>query len=66
MELEEWIGGRIIENSDKRGSDNRGSTVLAHKDLMKYEATIGFLAIFYKQKIQQTSLLYIGKCDSFN
>ena len=27
MELGEWIGGRIIENSDKRGSDNRGSTV---------------------------------------
>ena len=23
----EWIGGRIIENSDNRGSDNRGSTV---------------------------------------
>ena len=28
MELGEWIGGRIIENSDNRGSDNRGSTVL--------------------------------------
>ena len=29
MELGEWIGGRIIENSDNRGSDNRGSTVFA-------------------------------------
>ena len=28
MELGEWIGGWIIENSDNRGSDNRGSTVL--------------------------------------
>ena len=28
MELGEWIGGRIIENLDNRGSDNRGSTVL--------------------------------------
>ena len=27
MELGEWIGGRIIENLDNRGSDNRGSTV---------------------------------------
>ena len=27
MELGEWNGGRIIENSDNRGSDNRGSTV---------------------------------------
>ena len=27
MELGEWIRGRIIENSDNRGSDNRGSTV---------------------------------------
>ena len=27
MELGEWIGGWIIENSDTRGSDNRGSTV---------------------------------------
>ena len=27
MELGEWIGGRIIENSYNRGSDNRGSTV---------------------------------------
>ena len=26
MELGEWIGGQIIENSDNRGSDNRGST----------------------------------------
>ena len=29
MELGEWIGGRIIENSDNRGSDNRGSNVPA-------------------------------------
>ena len=28
MELGEWIGGQIIENSDNRGSDNRRSTVL--------------------------------------
>ena len=28
MELGEWTGGWIIENSDNRGSDNRGSTVL--------------------------------------
>ena len=28
MELGAWNGGRIIENSDNRGSDNRGSTVL--------------------------------------
>ena len=28
MELGEWIGGRIIENLDNGGSDNRGSTVL--------------------------------------
>ena len=28
MELGEWIGGWIIENSDTRGSDNRGSTVI--------------------------------------
>ena len=36
MELGEWIGGRIIENSDIRGSDNRGSTVLqiAHTEIM--------------------------------
>ena len=27
MGLGEWIGGRIIENLDNRGSDNRGSTV---------------------------------------
>ena len=27
MELGRWIGVRIIENSDNRGSDNRGSTV---------------------------------------
>ena len=27
MELGEWIGGWIIENSDNRGLDNRGSTV---------------------------------------
>ena len=27
MEVGQWIGGRIIENSDNRGSDNRGSTV---------------------------------------
>ena len=27
MELGEWIGGRIIENSDNRGSNNRVSTV---------------------------------------
>ena len=27
MELGEWTGGWIIENSDNRGSDNRGSTV---------------------------------------
>ena len=27
MELGEWNGGRIIENLDNRGSDNRGSTV---------------------------------------
>ena len=37
MELGEWTGGWIIENSDNRGSDNRGSTVLtcAHKLLLK-------------------------------
>ena len=28
MELGEWTGGWIIENSDNRGSDNRGSTVV--------------------------------------
>ena len=27
MELGEWIGGRIIENSDNRELDDRGSTV---------------------------------------
>ena len=27
MELGEWIGGRIIENLDNRGSDNRSFTV---------------------------------------
>ena len=27
MELGEWIGGRIIENSDNRGLNNGGSTV---------------------------------------
>ena len=27
MELGEWIGGRIIENLNRR-SDNRGSTVI--------------------------------------
>ena len=30
--------------------------VLAHTDLRKYEATIGFLAIFNKQRIYPTSL----------
>ena len=30
MELGEWIGVRIIENLDNRGSDNRGSTVLGY------------------------------------
>ena len=30
MELGEWIRGRIIENSDNRGSDNRGSTVYCY------------------------------------
>ena len=28
MELGEWIGGRITENWDNRGLDNRGSTVV--------------------------------------
>ena len=28
MELGEWVWGRIIENSDNRGSDNRGYIVL--------------------------------------
>ena len=38
MELEEWIAGRIIENLDNRGSDNRGSTVLriCRNSLEKY------------------------------
>ena len=27
MELGEWIGGWVIEKSDNRGLDNRGSTV---------------------------------------
>ena len=35
--------------------------VLEHKEEMKYEATIGFLTIFYKQKIQPTSLLFVCK-----
>ena len=30
MELGEWNGGRIIEHSDNRGSDNRGSTVFTY------------------------------------
>ena len=33
MELGEWNGGRIIEHSDNRGSDNRGSTVLSMCDV---------------------------------
>ena len=28
MELGEWFLGQIVENSDNRGSYNRGSTVL--------------------------------------
>ena len=35
MELGEWIGGRIIENSYNRGSDNRGSTILERFNMMK-------------------------------
>ena len=34
--------------------------VLAHTDLRKYEATIGFLVIFYKQKIYPTSLFFLS------
>ena len=37
--------------------------VLAHTDLRKYEATVGFLAIFYKQKIYTTSLFFVCKRD---
>ena len=33
MELGEWIGVRIIENLDNRGSDNRGSTVFKQNSL---------------------------------
>ena len=32
--------------------------VLAQTDLRKYESIMGFLAIFYKQKIQPTSLYF--------
>ena len=31
MELRQWIGGRIIENLDNRGWDNKGSTEFALK-----------------------------------
>ena len=33
MELGEWIGSWIIENSDNRGSDNRSSTVQVPRSL---------------------------------
>ena len=33
--LGEWIGGRIIESLDTRGSDNRGSTVCVQKVSVK-------------------------------
>ena len=34
-----------------------------HTDLRKYEATMGFLIVFYTQKIQPTSLLFVCKRD---
>ena len=51
MELGEWIGGWIIENSDNRGSDNRGFTVI-------YTETIIYLSIVSKPEILDV-LLYM-------
>ena len=41
MELGEWVCGRIIENSDNRSSDNRGSTIhVIHRENILTESYV--------------------------
>ena len=48
MELGEWIGGWIIENSDNRGLDNGGSTVILFELTIQNGIRGSFTFIFSK------------------
>ena len=50
MELGEWTGGWIIENSDNRGSDNRGSTVYANIKSLKPNNTFKFSIVMSQSR----------------
>ena len=56
MELGEWIWGRIIEKSDNRGLDNRGSTVIAKNS--KHQ-------VYTTQPSCTLKLLRIGQCNCY-
>ena len=63
MVLGQWVWTWIIENSDNRGSDNRGSTVLSnifHTFVVFDLCTIGSVKQDHHSKLLQLLVKYMS------